>query len=59
MPKTEEKKVVLPTLNDLLAGELNDAQKQFVVVLEAYRKKNPLKFIVKEKEFIIKLLKLA
>ena len=59
MSKTEEKKVVLPTLDEVLAGELNDAQKQFVVVLEAYKKKNPLKYIVKEKEYVTKLLKLA
>jgi hypothetical protein len=59
MSKVEEKKVVLPTLDELMSGELNDAQKQFVSVIVAYKKKNPLKFIVKEKEFIIKLLKLA
>lgn len=55
----EKTLVVLPTLEEVLSGELNEAQKQLAVVLEAYKKKNPLKYAVKEKEYVTKLLKLA
>lgn len=55
----EKNEVVLPTLEEVLSGELNQAQKEFAAVLEAYKKKNTLKYIVKEKEYVTKLLKLA
>lgn len=55
----EKNEVGLPTLEEVLSGELNQAQKEFAAVLEAYKKKNPLKYIVKEKEYVTKLLKLA
>lgn len=58
MTKIEET-TKLPSLDELLKGELNEAQKDFAVVLDAYKKKNPLKYAVKEKEYITKLLKLA
>lgn len=55
----EKNEVVLPTLEEVLSGELNQAQQEFAAVLAAYKKKNPLKYIVKEKEFTTKIIKLA
>lgn len=43
----EKNEVVLPTLEEVLSGELNQAQQEFAAVLAAYKKKNPLKYIVK------------
>lgn len=58
MAKIEET-TKLPSLDELLKGELNEEQKAFVAVLDAYKKKNPAKYAVKENEYITKLLKLA
>lgn len=55
-----KEKIKLPELEELLsATNHNDAQKQFIAVLEEYKKKNPKKYEIKKAEYVKKLINLA